>query len=226
MGLILRILKRINSHSRRLYHLLLSPFGFKREKERGFEENSSLTMVAEYYSGGGVPPSNHHHHHHHHKDVRLHLALFAIQCVCAIYNTLCQLFLSKNDESKDDWRAVLVFSLYRDVLAAPLLYVCAFLHDSHQQHVSGGVSSNFRWFPSSQDFPRVLSQAFLGIFLQPTRIFTRDSTRRSSYGVSSTSGDTDVCDGDRGVFRTREVERVHSERSGGGVRRRDEYERD
>jgi len=120
-------------------------------------------MVAEYYSGGGVPPSNHHHHHHH-KDVRLHLALFAIQCVCAIYNTLCQLFLSKNDESKDDWRAVLVFSLYRDVLAAPLLYVCAFLHDSHQQHVSGGVSSNFRWFPSSQDFPRVLSQAFLGIF--------------------------------------------------------------
>ncbi|CCO17377.1 deoxycytidylate deaminase [Bathycoccus prasinos] len=119
-------------------------------------------MVAEYYSGGGVPPSNHHHHHH--KDVRLHLALFAIQCVCAIYNTLCQLFLSKNDESKDDWRAVLVFSLYRDVLAAPLLYVCAFLHDSHQQHVSGGVSSNFRWFPSSQDFPRVLSQAFLGIF--------------------------------------------------------------
>ena len=136
-----------------------------KEIERGFEENSSLTMVAEYYSGGGVPPSNHHHHHHHHKDVRLHLALFAIQCVCAIYNTLCQLFLSKkSDESKDDWRAVLVFSLYRDVLAAPLLYVCAFLHDSHQQHVSGVVSSNFRWFPSSQDFPRVLSQAFLGIF--------------------------------------------------------------
>ena len=164
VSLILRIRKRINSHSHRLYHLLLSPFGFKREKERGFEESSSLKMVAEYYSGGGVPPSNHHHHHHHHKDVRLHLALFAIQCVCAIYNTLCQLFLSKNDESKDDWRAVLVFSLYRDVLAAPLLYVCAFLHDSHQQHVSGGVSSNFRWFPSSQDFPRVLSQAFLGIF--------------------------------------------------------------
>ena len=163
VSLILRIRKRINSHSHRLYHLLLSPFGFKREKERGFEESSSLKMVAEYYSGGGVPPSNHHHHHHH-KDVRLHLALFAIQCVCAIYNTLCQLFLSKNDESKDDWRAVLVFSLYRDVLAAPLLYVCAFLHDSHQQHVSGGVSSNFRWFPSSQDFPRVLSQAFLGIF--------------------------------------------------------------
>ena len=124
-------------------------------------------MVAEYYSGGGVPASNHHHHHHHHhhhKDVRLHLALFAIQCVCAIYNTLCQLFLSKNDESKDDWRAVLVFSLYRDVLAAPLLYVCAFLHEQHAQHVSGVVSSNFRWFPSSQDFPRVLSQAFLGIF--------------------------------------------------------------
>ena len=164
VSLILRIRKRINSHSHRLYHLLLSPFGFKREKERGFEESSSLKMVAEYYSGGGVPPSNHHHHHHHHKDVRLHLALFAIQCVCAIYNTLCQLFLSKNDESKDDWRAVLVFSLYRDVLAAPLLYVCAFLHDSHQQHVSGVVSSNFRWFPSSQDFPRVLSQAFLGIF--------------------------------------------------------------
>ena len=165
VSLILRIRKRINSHSHRLYHLLLSPFGFKREKERGFEESSSLKMVAEYYSGGGVPPSNHHHHHHHHKDVRLHLALFAIQCVCAIYNTLCQLFLSKkSDESKDDWRAVLVFSLYRDVLAAPLLYVCAFLHDSHQQHVSGGVSSNFRWFPSSQDFPRVLSQAFLGIF--------------------------------------------------------------
>ena len=163
VSLILRIRKRINSHSHRLYHLLLSPFGFKREKERGFEESSSLKMVAEYYSGGGVPPSNHHHHHHH-KDVRLHLALFAIQCVCAIYNTLCQLFLSKNDESKDDWRAVLVFSLYRDVLAAPLLYVCAFLHDSHQQHVSGVVSSNFRWFPSSQDFPRVLSQAFLGIF--------------------------------------------------------------
>ena len=65
-----------------------------------------------------------------------------------------------------------------------------------------------------------------GDFLQSTRIFTRDSTRRSSYGVFSTSGDTDVCDGDRGVFRTREVERVHSERSGGGVRRRDEYERD
>ena len=65
-----------------------------------------------------------------------------------------------------------------------------------------------------------------GDFLQPTRIFTRDSTRRSSYGVFSTSGDTDVCDGDRGVFRTREVERVHSERSGGGVCRRDEYERD
>ena len=162
VSLILRIRKRINSHSHRLYHLLLSPFGFKREEERGFEESSSLKMVAEYYSGGGVPPSNHHHHHH--KDVRLHLALFAIQCVCAIYNTLCQLFLSKNDESKDDWRAVLVFSLYRDVLAAPLLYVCAFLHDSHQQHVSGVVSSNFRWFPSSQDFPRVLSQAFLGIF--------------------------------------------------------------
>lgn len=162
VSLILRILKRINSHSHRLYHLLSSPFGFKREKERGFEENSSLKMVAEYYSGGGVPPSNHHHHHH--KDVRLHLALFAIQCVCAIYNTLCQLFLSKNDESKDDWRAVLVFSLYRDVLAAPLLYVCAFLHEQHAQHVSGVVSSNFRWFPSSQDFPRVLSQAFLGIF--------------------------------------------------------------
>ena len=138
----------------------------RKEIERGFEENSSLTMVAEYYSGGGVPPSNHHHHHHHHhKDVRLHLALFAIQCVCAIYNTLCQLFLTSSNESdKDDWRAVLVFSLYRDVLAAPLLYVCAFLHEQHAQHVSGVVSSNFRWFPSSQDFPRVLSQAFLGIF--------------------------------------------------------------
>ena len=161
VSLILRILKRILTLTQIKSSLILALIGFKREKERGFEENSSLKMVAEYYSGGGVPPSNHHHHH---KDVRLHLALFAIQCVCAIYNTLCQLFLSKNDESKDDWRAVLVFSLYRDVLAAPLLYVCAFLHDSHQQHVSGGVSSNFRWFPSSQDFPRVLSQAFLGIF--------------------------------------------------------------
>lgn len=152
-------LVRAHSHSHRLSSLSL----LGKEIERGFEENSSLKMVADYYSGGGVPPSNHHHHHHH-KDVRLHLALFAIQCVCAIYNTLCQLFLSKNDESKDDWRAVLVFSLYRDVLAAPLLYVCAFLHEQHAQHVSGVVSSNFRWFPSSQDFPRVLSQAFLGIF--------------------------------------------------------------
>ena len=159
VSLILRVLTHTHTHTD--YHLLLYSL-LGKEIERGFEENSSLKMVAEHYSGGGVPPSNHHHHH---NDVRLHLALFAIQCVCAIYNTLCQLFLSKkSDESKDDWRAVLVFSLYRDVLAAPLLYVCAFLHDSHQQHVSGGVSSNFRWFPSSQDFPRVLSQAFLGIF--------------------------------------------------------------
>ena len=73
-------------------------------------------------------------------------------CVCAIYNTLCQLFLNK-DTDADDWRAVLVFSLYRDVLAAPLLYLCAFTHDSRA----------FKWFPDI-DFPRVLSQAFLGIF--------------------------------------------------------------
>ena len=87
------------------------------------------------------------------RDVKLHLALFAIQCVCAIYNTLCQLFLNK-DTDADDWRAVLVFSLYRDVLAAPLLYLCAFTHDSRA----------FKWFPNAIDFPRVLSQAFLGIF--------------------------------------------------------------
>jgi len=87
------------------------------------------------------------------RDVKLHLALFAIQCVCAIYNTLCQLFLTK-DNDQDDWRAILVFSLYRDVLAAPLLYLCAFMHDAKV----------FKWFPSSIDFPRVLSQAFLGIF--------------------------------------------------------------
>ena len=80
------------------------------------------------------------------RDVKLHLALFAIQCVCAIYNTLCQLFLTK-DNDQDDWRAVLVFSLYRDVLAAPLLYLCAFAHDAKV----------FKWFPSSIDFPRVLS---------------------------------------------------------------------
>ena len=87
------------------------------------------------------------------RDVKLHLALFAIQCVCAIYNTLCQLFLTK-DNDQDDWRAILVFSLYRDVLAAPLLYLCAFAHDAKV----------FKWFPSSIDFPRMLSQAFLGIF--------------------------------------------------------------
>ena len=80
--------------------------------------------------------------------------------------------------------------------------------------------------PEFARFSASVIASLSGDFLQPISIFTRDSTRRSGDGIFSTSGDTDVCDGDRGVFRTREVERVHSERSGGGVRRRDEYERD
>ena len=80
--------------------------------------------------------------------------------------------------------------------------------------------------PEFARFSESSESSVSGDFLQPARIFTRDSTRRSSYGIFSTSGDTDVCDGDRGVFRTGKVECVHSERSRGGVRRRDEYERD
>ena len=80
--------------------------------------------------------------------------------------------------------------------------------------------------PEFARFSASVIASLSGDFLQPISIFTRDSTRRSGDGIFSTSGDTDVCDGDRGVFRTGKVECVHSERSRGGVRRRDEYERD
>jgi len=99
----------------------------------------------------GQPPTNNTNHQS--SDLRLHLALFLIQGVCAMYNTLCQLFLTK-DSSKDDWREVLVFSLYRDLIAAPVLFMLAYVYNKEV----------FAVFPRQVDFPRVLSQAFLGIF--------------------------------------------------------------
>eukprot|EP00238_Polyblepharides_amylifera_P007505 CAMPEP_0196591692 /NCGR_PEP_ID=MMETSP1081-20130531/70586_1 /TAXON_ID=36882 /ORGANISM="Pyramimonas amylifera, Strain CCMP720" /LENGTH=175 /DNA_ID=CAMNT_0041915133 /DNA_START=251 /DNA_END=774 /DNA_ORIENTATION=- len=71
--------------------------------------------------------------------------LFLAQLINAIYNVLAEHMLTKDGANP------LVFSVYRDLAAAPLLHLAAL-----------GVEG--RVMPNNQDLPRLITQGFLGVF--------------------------------------------------------------